>query len=249
MLPTLRHPEKKDDLLQLGVSPAAWRLTSFLHDLRNPVATVCVGAGLLAGLSEVSPSEVKRLATNINHAACEIRNLLDEFLGQQPANTLQPEITGLRDVIAAAAESASVSVPNERVQIVLNVSADIKLPLMRSRMESVFRNLIVNSLQAIRQDGQIRIAAKRNGKSVIIHLEDTGPGIPAGIRNRLFEPFVTAEKKNGLGIGLAIARAIVLWHGGEIWIEPASGAHFAIRLPLGQNRRLMHVPSAHLKAG
>jgi signal transduction histidine kinase len=69
---------------------------------------------------------------------------------------------------------------------------------------------------------------------VLIELEDTGPGIPRRIRDRVFEPFVTAGKKNGLGLGLALSRQTVLNHGGDIWTEPAAGARFVIRLPLNR---------------
>src|SRR5260370_25687160 len=68
------------------------------------------------------------------------------------------------------------------------------------------------------------------GKMVVI--EDTGPGIPHEIRDKVFEPFVTAGKENGLGLGLAFSRQAVLDHGGDMWIEPAAGARFVIRLPL-----------------
>jgi signal transduction histidine kinase len=71
---------------------------------------------------------------------------------------------------------------------------------------------------------------------VLIELEDTGPGIPRGIRDRLFEPFVTAGKQDGLGLGLALSRQTVLNHGGNIWTEPAAGARFVIRLPLNRPR-------------
>jgi signal transduction histidine kinase len=67
---------------------------------------------------------------------------------------------------------------------------------------------------------------------VLIEVEDTGPGIPRGIRDRLFEPFVTEGKQDGLGLGLALSRLTLLNHGGDIWTEPARGARFVIRLPL-----------------
>src|SRR5580700_10276010 len=67
---------------------------------------------------------------------------------------------------------------------------------------------------------------------MLIAVEDTGPGIPAGIRDRLFEPFVTAGKSHGLGLGLALSRETVLDQGGDMWTEPAAGARFVVRLPL-----------------
>jgi signal transduction histidine kinase len=63
-------------------------------------------------------------------------------------------------------------------------------------------------------------------------MEDTGPGIPHDIRDKVFEPFVTAGKENGLGLGLMFALQSVLDHGGDMWVEHAVGARFVIRLPL-----------------
>lgn len=76
------------------------------------------------------------------------------------------------------------------------------------------------------------LAGARQRDNGVLIVEDTGPGIPRAIQDRLFEPFVTAGKNDGLGLGLALSRQTVLDHGGDMWIEPAAGAHFTIRLPL-----------------
>jgi signal transduction histidine kinase len=80
--------------------------------------------------------------------------------------------------------------------------------------------------------GDVHIRARKAGNCVLVEIEDTGPGIPHDIRDRVFEPFVTAGKVNGLGLGLALSRRAVLEHGGDMWIEAAAGARFVIRLPL-----------------
>jgi nitrogen-specific signal transduction histidine kinase len=72
---------------------------------------------------------------------------------------------------------------------------------------------------------------------VLIAFEDTGPGIPDHIRDRLFEPFVTGGKPEGLGLGLALARQTLRSRGGDIWAEPATGARFVIRLPVERAHR------------
>jgi two-component system sensor kinase FixL len=79
------------------------------------------------------------------------------------------------------------------------------------------------------------MTVRKADESVEIMVEDTGPGLPGEISSRLFEPFVTAGKKDGLGLGLALSLRTVRDHGGDVWTEPARGARFAIRLPLEQD--------------
>ena len=108
----------------------------------------------------------------------------------------------------------------------------IELPLTRSSYESCIFNLITNALEAMPGGETVPYGGRRNRYCVLVAIEDTGPGIPNEIRDKVFEPFVTAGKENGLGLGLALSRQAVLDHGGDIWIEPAAGARFVIRLPL-----------------
>jgi signal transduction histidine kinase len=99
-------------------------------------------------------------------------------------------------------------------------------------MERVFVNLINNAIDAMPKGGRIDIAAERSGPDVLIRVDDTGPGIPEEVRQRLFQPFATA-RKNGIGLGLALSRQTVLDHGGDLWAEPGAGkgARFRLRLP------------------
>jgi signal transduction histidine kinase len=109
----------------------------------------------------------------------------------------------------------------------------MEVPLERSRVERVFANLIGNALEAMAGPGEVRITAEMEDGSALVHVEDTGPGIAPEIRARLFEPFVSAGKRNGLGLGLALSRQTVLDHGGDMWVEsaPGRGARFSFRLP------------------
>jgi signal transduction histidine kinase len=109
---------------------------------------------------------------------------------------------------------------------------------VRSHIERVFSNVIANAFEAMPGGGKGHIGVKKTGTCVLVELEDTGPGIPDCIRDRLFEPFLTSGKQNGLGLGLALARRTVRNHGGDRWTESAAGARFVIRLRLDQNSRL-----------
>ena len=115
----------------------------------------------------------------------------------------------------------------------LEIPAEIELSVERSRMERAFANLIGNALEAMPSGGEVRIGADMEDGSVVVHVEDNGPGIAPEIRSQLFQPFVSAGKRNGLGLGLALSRQTVLEHGGDMWVESerGRGARFSFRLP------------------
>ena len=145
-----------------------------------------------------------------------------------------PESCRLSEIVHAALDVEAAGAEQQGVEIKANIDHGIELPLERARMERVFHNLITNAMEAMPEGGQIDIRAVRNGVTVIVEVDDTGPGIPPEMRNRLFEPFNTS-RKNGLGLGLALSRQTVLEHGGDLWAEEDpdnGGAHFRLRLPL-----------------
>jgi signal transduction histidine kinase len=227
-------------MASLSQRPVSWQenvdalellSASIVHDLRNPLGAIYAAAEMLMD-PDPAPTQVKRLATNIYRAAGRMREFLADLNSIARGNRSTPEMCDIREVIAAASQAASAALENQSVQILLEVPEGIELALTRSRMERVFFNLIANALEAMPSGGKLHIACRKANSYVLIELEDTGPGIPRGIRDRLFEPFVTAAKQGGLGLGLALSRQTVLNHGGDIWLEPATGARFVIRLPL-----------------
>jgi len=216
---------------QKALSTIGWCSASILHDLRNPLGTICAGAELLMDLDS-SSTQVKRLAANLCRAAGRMRQLLADLTSLARDHVPTIEICDIREVIAAASEEALAGMEHQSVQISLDVPDGIDLPLVRSHIERVFFNLIANAMEVMPSGGKVRIRARKAGSCVLIELEDTGPGVPDAIRDRLFEPFVTSGKQDGLGLGLALARQTVRNHGGDLWTEPAAGARFVIRLPL-----------------
>jgi signal transduction histidine kinase len=92
--------------------------------------------------------------------------------------------------------------------------------------------LFENAIEAMRSGGTISIRTQAQGDNILVEVQDTGPGINPALRGRLFQPFVTAGKKNGLGLGLALSRQTLLDHGGDLWADSnGPGARFCLRLP------------------
>jgi signal transduction histidine kinase len=201
---------------------------SIVHDLRNPLAAIYGGAEMMVD-TDLSQSQMKRLATNIYGASRRIQEMLQELLDVCRGRGEHAEVCNVREVVGAAIESVA-AIPGIAVSVDV---PDVEVAVERARMERVFVNLLQNAAEAMNDDGSIRIAAATENGCVLLTFEDTGPGISPAIRERLFEPFATHGKRTGLGLGLALSRQTVLDHGGDMWVAPAdgSGAKFYIRLP------------------
>jgi two-component system, NtrC family, C4-dicarboxylate transport sensor histidine kinase DctB len=116
--------------------------------------------------------------------------------------------------------------------LIAEVPDGLECPMERARMERVFSNLFENAIEAMRSGGRISIGSEANGEDILVSVEDSGPGVSPALRGRLFQPFVTVGKKNGLGLGLALSRQTLLDHGGDLWLDAnGTGARFCLRLP------------------
>ena len=106
------------------------------------------------------------------------------------------------------------------------------------KLQRVLFNLIQNAIRHTPADGSVMVAAERAGEAIEIEVADTGSGIPAGDRDRVFEPFFRGDASRGSGgsgLGLSICRAIIAVHGGRIWLDEHGGGT-RVRFTLPQAR-------------
>lgn len=207
--------------------------TSIVHDLRNPLAAIYAGAEMLVD-SNLPEEQTRRLAKNIYRASRGIQDMLQQLLDVVRGKSSASEMCSLREVIAAAWDAVAPAADTVKVELVAEVPDGLECPMERARMERVFSNLFENAIEAMRSGGQISIGSESNGESILVSVEDSGPGVNPALRGRLFQPFVTAGKKNGLGLGLALSRQTLLDHGGDLWLDAnGRGARFCLRLPNG----------------
>jgi len=207
--------------------------TSIVHDLRNPLAAIYGGAEMLFD-GALPSTQVQRLAGNIYRSSRRMQQLLQELVDAGRGKSSGAELCRLKDIIGAAYELYSSTAEAQSVAVEIDVPDEIELPLERARMERVFSNLINNALGMMPGGGRLHISAEVSQHQALVRVQDTGPGISPQIRERLFEPFVTAGKKNGVGLGLAFSHQTVLDHGGDLWAdsEAGDGACFFMKLPL-----------------
>jgi len=202
---------------------------SIVHDLRNPLSAICGSAELLV-TANLDPEQTRRVAANIRRAGEQMKNLLTSIVSVAKGRTDDIQSCKLNEILSAACDAAGIA-RRDDINVIINASEEIELWMDQLRMERVFLNLITNAMEAIPSAGTICITASEADNRIQVIVEDTGPGIPAEIRCRLFEPFATAGKKDGLGLGLAFSRQAVRDHGGDLWAEPCRGARFVMWLP------------------
>jgi signal transduction histidine kinase len=205
--------------------------TSIIHDLRNPLAAIYGGSEMLVD-AQLTPQQVQRLSQNIYRSSRQIQDMLQELADTTQGRAHAREMCRLREIVQAACEPLTEAAETNGVHVKIDVADEVEVPVDRSRMERVFQNLIGNAIEAMPRGGSVRVHADCKHGEVLVSVEDNGPGIPGEISDKLFQPFVTSGKNNGMGLGLALSRTTVLSHGGDLWAErTAPGARFLMRLP------------------
>lgn len=217
-------------------------LSALSHDLRTPLTVLTGLADSLSLTGPALPHEQAEIARAIREEALRtnalVSNLLDMARLQVGHVKLKREWQPLEEVIGVALQSRAAMLAQHTVRI--DLPAD--LPLLEFDavlMERVFCNLLENAAKYTPPCSLIEITARRDGDQVEIVIADNGPGLPPGKEESLFEKFTRGHDESsvsGVGLGLAIVRAIVTAHNGTVRAEnrPQGGARFIVRLPAGE---------------
>lgn len=227
-----RATEERQRILEQAQQALADRdhiLAVVSHELRNPLNTVGMAATILKEMVPVAETGRKSIASILRAVARMnrmIQDLLDVSVIQMGRLAIDPRPLDLRPVIEEAVE-AFASEAAER-GLTVGVELEEGLPQVRADRDRLFQalaNLVGNALKATTQGGVVIGARSVDDREVVVSVRDTGPGIPAELQGRLFEPYWRGQSTyKGAGLGLAIARGIVEAHGGRIWLESAPGA-------------------------
>jgi two-component system, OmpR family, sensor histidine kinase KdpD len=215
-------------------------LASISHDLRTPLA-VMAGAGSTLAEHGASLNESTRvaLARSIETKAREmselVSNVLDLMRFESGQVVLRRDWQSLDDLLGAALHALEVKLATHPVE--LRIPADLPpVNVDATLIVQVFTNLLDNVAKYTPPGTRVTIAAAADGQFVRVTLDDDGPGLPPGDPARLFDKFQRGNDEGtvvGVGLGLAICRAIVVAHGGQIEAQrrASGGARFELTLP------------------
>ncbi|MCW2952911.1 MAG: integral rane sensor signal transduction histidine kinase [Conexibacter sp.] len=203
------------------------------HELRTPLTSVLANLELLADHLEGEAGEAARSALrSSNRMRRLVANLL--LLARADANRSVPHRpTDLADVLVEVAAELE-PVTGEHV-LSVSTHGPAVVSGAQDELHRLALNLVENALRHTPPGTHVNASSTREGEDVVLVVEDDGQGIPAALRERLFERFVRGQGDSGggSGLGLSIVRAVAISHGGSVSVDdaPRGGARFTVRIP------------------
>jgi signal transduction histidine kinase/CheY-like chemotaxis protein len=231
-------------------------LTVLAHELRNPLAPIVNSLNILRLSDDLSPAAV-RIREIMERQVGNLARLVDDLLEISRIASgkyeLRSEPVELASIVASAVETSRPAIDAGGHQLAITVATE-PIPLVADpmRLAQVIANLLNNAAKYTPQGGQIWLSARREGDEAVIAVRDNGVGIDAATLPRVFDMFTQSDQtrsraQGGLGIGLTLAKRLVLLHGGRIEANsagPGRGSEFLVRLPLAHAAPRRAAPSA-----
>lgn len=226
-----RELDRAEHLAHVGTLAAG-----LAHEIRNPLAIIAGHAELFSLSAAADAEEAARRAAEIAGETERLQRLLEDFLSFARPLALR------RQRVDAAALWARLVEEQRVLHPALDVALDAPpgLPALEAdpdRLRQLGLNLLANAAEAAGPGGRVRVELRAAGERLVTRVTDSGPGVPAAVEARLFEPFVSG-REGGTGLGLAICAAVARAHGGTLRLgaSGAQGATFVLELPLRASR-------------
>ena len=218
------------------------------HEIRNPLNAALLQLTVLERRVQRLGEELRGpLIEPLVLVKDEIRRLdhiLEDFLQFARPREFVPHAVDLAQVVGRVLDLLEGEAERRSIRLERELPArpgSTSVAGEEERLRQVLVNLTLNALEATPDGGRVRVrcevepadpAQEEPAAGVAVSIEDSGPGVPAGLRDRIFEPFFTT-KARGSGLGLSIVHAIVSQHGGTVAVDeaPGGGARFLLRLP------------------
>lgn len=229
---------RQDQLVQTRKLSSIGTLTAGVaHQLNNPLNNISTSCQIaLDELETADPAFLRKLLGNVSQETLRARDIVQGLLEFSRAKEFSLRPVNLAELAARTLRLVKCQACSG-VRLRAEVPGDLVLAADASRLQEALLNLILNAIQAVGEQGEVTLSARRDADAnqAVVTVCDTGPGVPEEIRSRIFDPFYTTkEEGKGTGLGLSIVYGIVEKHAGSVAVESAvgHGACFIIRLPL-----------------
>jgi two-component system sensor histidine kinase GlrK len=215
------------------------------HELKTPLANIREGTELLmdGAVGELQSSQ-REVTAILRENGMKLQRLIENLLSfsawQAKSVAMEVSEFKVRPLIKGVLENQQLTLVGQRVRLDVQVE-DLTVLADRSKVRLILDNLLSNAIKFTPRGGTISLHARSERDQLLLDVIDSGPGIPADERNRIFEAFYQGKTPQGghvkgTGIGLSVVTEFVNAHGGSIEIlESKAGAHFRVRLPMRQS--------------
>lgn len=221
-----RQLERKNRLAALGEMAAG-----MAHEIRNPLGGIQLYASLLDKDVADRP-ESQKLVRKISGGVKRLESLVSQVLQFTREIVATPAEMDLREAVEQAVDFAAPSMTHRGVTCTIDGPERLLVNADNNLLGQALLNLILNAAEAMDNGGRITVTfGPHEGGQFQLVVQDTGPGIPADVIDKLFNPFFTT-KDHGTGLGLSIVHRVVEAHDGSIVVTnpPEGGARFEIRI-------------------
>jgi signal transduction histidine kinase len=233
------HPRTQSQLIEAERMSAIGRMACAIsHEMRHSLTAIYANAEFLER-RDICASVRAGLLLEIQEAVLAMTERLDSLLQFGSSGRKNPLV---RERVSSVIERAIAAVrfhpDGQNVPITIAKLPPAEAVIDARNLESAIYNLLLNACQAaIRSTHtpEVKIQLTEVDERIYVTILDNGPGVPASIRKALFEPFVTAGKPNGTGLGLALARRIAEEYGGSVWIDESNQEWTVFTLSLSMN--------------
>lgn len=214
------------------------------HELRNPLAAIRNAAEILE-LTTIEDPRLQRIRGVLQRQSSHMTRLIDGLLEVSRVArgkiVLERELVDLRSVVEEVLRDTDDELMSRHFELKVDAASE---PVWVSgdsvRLTQVVDNLVGNAIKFTGEQGRITVTVRRKGKFAAVTVQDTGVGIQPNMLSKIFEPFHQETKDiaraaGGLGLGLALVKALVELHEGTVEAHsagPGRGAEFVVRLPL-----------------
>jgi two-component system sensor histidine kinase/response regulator len=214
-------------------------IAMLVHDLRHPLSSLGLIAEVLES-EDMSPSERHAAVTQIRGMCTEMARLVDGVLVASRLEagvfSVERRLIKVRAVIEPMLRVFTPVATRRRIALVFDGSLDLEIRADPQKLRQALDNLVANALKFTPRGGRVHVRVSREAERVVFEISDSGPGIPAGERESIFDRYkqgVRGRAAGGAGLGLAIARGIAEAHQGTIAVGDgdAGGASFRMALP------------------
>jgi PAS domain S-box-containing protein len=214
-------------------------LAGVSHELNNPLSIVVAQAVMME--RQAKGTEIAERALKVRRAADRCARIVQTFLAMARQKRPERAPVDLNQVAAAALELADYGLKTEGVVVTQALAADLPTIMADAdQLHQIVINLVINAQQAMVEAAtplkHVTVATRRGPEphTVVLEVSDTGPGVPADARRRIFEPFYTTKPQGeGTGVGLSFSQGLAEAHGGRLQLVPTpTGATFRLTLPI-----------------